>query len=786
MIPEILAPAGSMEALRAAVAAGADAVYLGGNRFGARAYADNFNQETLIEGIEYCHIYGVKVYLTINTLFRNEEINALYDYLLPYYQAGLDAVIVQDYGVVELVHRFFPDLPIHGSTQMTITTKYAYELFRDYGMTRIVPARELSIEEIRELKQVENPPEVEVFVQGALCYCYSGQCLMSSFLGGRSGNRGRCAQPCRLPYGVSEEDGRKLNCAGSYLLSPKDLCGLEQIPELIEAGVDSFKIEGRMKKPEYVAACVRAYRGIRDAWFAGTFSKPLVKKYKQEMAEVFNRGGFTEGYYHRHNGASMMSTNAPGHVGVLVGEISRVLGNQIEVRLIKDLGRGDILTINSLKDTITLTSNVDGRAGAFLRLNAPKTKMLSKNMQVFRMQKEDLTKELQNMCNREPTLPITGVVTLKTGEPAAFDIVMLHNNREYKVSVTGDIVEMAQSKPLTVDVVREKISSLGATRYELKQLDIHISPNAFYSLKALKELRRVGLLALEEQILSESRRKAVEVSRDRLQLEESIEKVENHSGTRVQISTKEQWDVVNGYGEQWDYYFDLQYFSKRDIIELVKGIPVSRVYIMLPGIVRAPYTKDVLDTIHWADNMGFGLVVRNIDELGMIKNGAYSGGIVADYNVYAMNNYAYAWLKRLVPGLVVTVSVELNNNEIEKHDVSLDRNEMIVYGYQPLMVSAQCLRETTEACNHNNEVCVLEDRYHKHFYARSICKYCYSIIYNSVPTVLFDQKLPSHFFRRLVFTREKEKDVRRVLDAYCSGTGYSEEKTKAHFNRGVE
>jgi len=250
MRPEILAPAGSMEALKAAVHAGADAVYLGGDKFGARAYANNFDSTALIKAIEYAHLYGVKVYLTINTLFRNEEILELKDYLQPLYEVGLDAVIVQDFGVMNYVHTVFPDLPIHASTQMTITTAYAYELIREYGVTRIVPARELSIEEISALKQCDNPPEVEIFVQGALCYCYSGQCLMSSMLGGRSGNRGRCAQTCRLPYTLYDENGNIIESKGDYLLSPKDLCGLEAIPDLIQAGVDSFKIEVRIKRPK--------------------------------------------------------------------------------------------------------------------------------------------------------------------------------------------------------------------------------------------------------------------------------------------------------------------------------------------------------------------------------------------------------------------------------------------------------------------------------------------------------------------------------------------------------
>ena len=262
--PEILAPAGSMEAVKAAVYAGADAVYLGGSRFGARAYADNFEEAGLIAAIEYAHLYGVKVYLAVNTLFRNEEIRELYTYLLPYYEAGLDAVIVQDLGVLSCIHALFPDLPIHASTQMTITMPYAYSLLKDYGVTRIVPARDLSMEEIGDLKKTDPAPEVEVFVQGALCYCYSGQCLMSSLAGGRSGNRGRCAQPCRKLYETTVE----FKDYKGYYLSPKDMCTIDILGDLIDIGIDSFKIEGRMKSPEYAAGVVAVYRDFIDRYSA--------------------------------------------------------------------------------------------------------------------------------------------------------------------------------------------------------------------------------------------------------------------------------------------------------------------------------------------------------------------------------------------------------------------------------------------------------------------------------------------------------------------------------------
>lgn len=257
---ELLAPAGNAEAFYGAVHAGADAIYLGGNRFGARAYAENFSEDELVDCIRYAHLLGRKVYLTVNTLVKESEFSELYEYLMPYYRAGLDGVIIQDMGVFAFIRDAFPQMELHGSTQMTITGEYGAEFLKKQGACRVVPARELSLEEIRRIKEVTGM-EIECFIHGAMCYCYSGQCLFSSILGGRSGNRGRCAQPCRLPYTVG---GNRREC---YPLSLKDMCTIENIPELIDAGIDSFKIEGRMKKPEYAAGVTAVYRKYIDKYY---------------------------------------------------------------------------------------------------------------------------------------------------------------------------------------------------------------------------------------------------------------------------------------------------------------------------------------------------------------------------------------------------------------------------------------------------------------------------------------------------------------------------------------
>ena len=306
---EILAPAGSMECLRAAIAAGADAVYLGGTRFGARAYAQNLSEEDMVQAIEYVHIHGRKIYMTVNTLLKDREMEELYAYLLPYYRAGLDGVIVQDIGAVKFIREYFPKMPVHASTQMTITNTLGADHLKQYGITRVVPARELSLGEIRDMKR-QTGLEMECFVHGALCYCYSGQCLLSSMIGGRSGNRGQCAQPCRLPY---QMDGKK----PADLMSLKDLCTIDILPELIDAGVDSFKIEGRMKQPEYVYTVVKMYRRYADRYLElqkegkDRAAYRVSEADKRELLAAYQRRGYCEGYYHQHNGRDMISLKRP-------------------------------------------------------------------------------------------------------------------------------------------------------------------------------------------------------------------------------------------------------------------------------------------------------------------------------------------------------------------------------------------------------------------------------------------------------------------------------------------
>ena len=319
---ELLAPAGSFEILKAVIEAGADAVYVGGSKYGARAYANNFSEEELLEAIDYVHLRGKKLFLTVNTLFKNDELNeGLYEYLLPYYRRGLDAVIVQDFGVIAYIQEHFPKLPIHTSTQMTVTGVEGARLLKNLGVERVVLARELSIDEMKAIHE-ETGVELEAFIHGALCYSYSGQCLFSSMLGGRSGNRGRCAQPCRLSYAVLDNKKKEVK-KESYVLSLKDLCGIEYLSRLREAGVYSLKIEGRMKQASYAAGVVSYYRKYID------LEKNISKEDMQHLYELGNRCGFTQEYFHQKNDKSMITFEKPSYE-----KSNEALHNEIESKYV--------------------------------------------------------------------------------------------------------------------------------------------------------------------------------------------------------------------------------------------------------------------------------------------------------------------------------------------------------------------------------------------------------------------------------------------------------------------
>ena len=484
-IAELLAPAGSVETMYAAFAAGADAVYIGGSRFGARAYADNAESESLLDAIDYAHLHGKKLYLTVNTLLKEQEMDELYEYLLPFYRQGLDAVIVQDFGVFRRVREWFPDLAIHASTQMIMSGELSAEKLKELGATRIVTPRELSLDEIRSIHK-SCDLEIESFVHGALCYCYSGQCLFSSIAGGRSGNRGRCAQPCRMAYSVEQNGKVILPQQKGYILSPKDLCTIEILPKLIEAGVYSLKIEGRMKKPEYTAGVVSIYRKYLDRYLANPKAPYRVSEAdKKHLLGLFNRKGFTDGYYTRHNGTSMITYTAP-----------------------------------------------DFRAGEDVFLEKIRTDYIGTKL------KENIKGTVKIYQGKPAILSVTAAAECEDGH-----VSML---QEKEITVSAGMVQEAKSRPLTKEAIQKQMEKLGDTDFSWESLIIETDEASFCPVGVLNELRRTGVQSIKDELLKVWHRESV-ISAETFKEKAEKTVTDVHGAALIwhaSAETKEQFEVL--------------------------------------------------------------------------------------------------------------------------------------------------------------------------------------------------------------------------------------------------
>lgn len=492
---EVLAPAGSLDIMKAVVAAGADAIYLGGNMFGARAFANNFNDEELICAIEYAHLFGRKVYLTVNTLLKSREIeNSLIEYLIPFYEAGLDAVIVQDMGVFNLIRKHFPDMDIHASTQMTQTGVYGSRLLKELGATRIVTSREMNLQEIKQLHE-RLDVEIESFVHGALCYCYSGQCLLSSFNGGRSGNRGRCAQPCRMPYDVYDNGEKINNRNNSYALSPKDMCALQILPDVIESGVYSLKIEGRMKNVTYAAMVTHIYRKYVDMYLErGRKGFKVDKKDIEELSDIYNRGAFTTGYYDSVKGKKMMSLGRPNHMGTECLKVVSNKAGRITFKALKNVNRGDVFEIDKEH---SFESGADVAAGQTLVVNLPKKYPLYEGRIVNRMNNAKIKAYVaDNYVGITPKLHVDMRFVVRKNENIS--LTVMYDGIEK--TCTGEIVTEAQSRPASEEELVKNLKKTGDTCFVVEDAEVQLDDGVFVPVGWIKELRRNVLEQLETHL----------------------------------------------------------------------------------------------------------------------------------------------------------------------------------------------------------------------------------------------------------------------------------------------
>lgn len=702
---ELLAPAGSLEILKGVIESGADAVYVGGSMFGARAYANNFTEDELLEAIDFAHLRGVKVYLTVNTLIKNSEFSKLYDYLLVYYKRGLDAVIVQDIGVVKAIHEYFPSLEIHTSTQMTVTGADGVRFLSQFGVTRVVMAREVSLAEMKRIHE-ETGMELEAFVHGALCYSYSGQCLFSSILGGRSGNRGRCAQPCRLPYTV---EGKK----DEYILSLKDMCGIKALDKLHDAGVYSLKIEGRMKQLEYACGVVKYYRSYIDSM------KPVTDADYDRIKALGNRCGFTDRYYFDHNGSDMVTYVKPNFVS-----------NAAEP--------------------------------------SPEKRKLS----------------------------IEGELVLREGKPGS--LTVKRGDVTYKASI--EPVSAALKAPLDKKAAIDRINKTGDTDFEFSHIKAQIGENVFVPNGALNKLRRDAISGLCDKLLKKYYRndaRYADIS-SMCELPEHVVKSDaaHEDGavnakdytTICSCMTRAQLDTLISYDCFDVFYLDFDMYDRKTLIQQfaddVKCLTKrnKKVYLMLPTIFRADSSDYFVSIAKELDKVSFeGFVVKNYEELYLTENLFTGKKVILDHNMYTFNDVSKsAFFEHGVSG--DTVPLELNSREImHRNNIG---SQMIVYGYYPLMTTANCVHKNTKGCDKKQKLIYLKDRYNKSFAVCNNCKECYNTIYNSLPTMLTKNisKLKEAGIRsfRYSFTIETPKQIKAVMDDKVA------EYTNGHYKRGVE
>ncbi len=796
--PELLAPAGDYACFRAALKAGADAVYLGGRLYGARAFAGNFSEEEVVEALKEAHFYGKKIYLTVNTLMRQEELDGLEGFMAPFWEAGLDGAIVQDVGALSVLQRRFPSLSLHASTQMTVTDAAGAEALKGLGISRVVPARELSLKEVAALRR-ESGLEVEIFIHGAMCYSYSGQCLFSSFLGGRSGNRGRCAQPCRQPYRILDENGREYpagnGAAGQgrksarpsreggvpefYPLSLKDMCTLDILPELMDAGVDSFKIEGRMKKPEYVAGVTSVYRRRIDALserFESEGRKKVLSDFPEEdggrgiLHSLYIRSGPGEGYYSRHNGREMITLTRPGYAGTDEGILERIRQEVMEPPL---------------------------------------------------------------------EVPVFLEACLREGEPS---LLSARDEEGSRISVLGDRAVKAQKRPVTEDEVEKRLRKSGGSGFYVKELQIEMDKDIFLPVSSLNELRRSALNALKKKRIEahmpsrpeqkgKERTGPLSVRENRIadgraagkrsggvregalpafhatvvtpkQLEACLAAGVSRIYLPASRMDGKMKDAMERAGEtslfrETELFRETSLFRETELFRETSLFRETELFLSLPVIWRREtrqelsFVRELLDTGRFA-----GVQVGSLSALPWLERQGWKGSVAFDHRIYIWNRQTLEFWKDRAD--TWCAPLELNRRDVYallKEEGP--ENEVLSYGRVPMMVTANCIYKTMGKCKKEPGGCrrgALADRYGVRFPVRADCRFCYNIIYNSVPLSLHDyaQEMAQNGVSalRFDFLSEDERETEGILSSFraaLSGEAceVSYPFTTGHFKKGA-
>lgn len=714
--PELLAPAGGMEALVAAVENGADAIYIGARAFSARGYASNFSEEELKEAIDYAHLRGVKVYVTVNTLLKDKEVKSALKLLCDLREMGADAIIVQDLGLISLAGKYLSDFPLHASTQMTLHNSKGVEFLRRLGIERVVLSRELSLEDIKLIKE-KIGIETEVFIHGALCISYSGQCLLSSLIGGRSGNRGYCAQPCRKKYRLYC-DGKPIKTSGSYLLSPRDLNTSSGLSALIKAGIESFKIEGRMKRPEYVAGVVRIYRRLIDRYFENPAGYFVSEDEQETLKQLFNRD-FTPGYFFENPRAELMSRENPHNRGIPAGT---VIGydrgsNRIRVKLSSTLRLGDGIMVENAKtrpeDKGKIVSSMyTGKgpvysAGKGEIVELPLDSKAPSGSTVYRTHDKKLMDSLKKESESgslRPKIPVFITAAVIPGKPIKLEIADTDSNSVMVES--GYLVEKAEKQPTLKTQIEKQLSKLGNTLFETAELNVNMERDVFVPMGQLNELRTKAILQLENLRIAKWKRKPLkkETIENIAQEEENIqEKLPVHPLLSVSVYSLEGLEAALAGGADCIYFGDelfrrpytagqkenyegLDYTFEKAIFK--SRAAAKEIYFITPKLVKDSEMGSVERILSLARKLeADGVVVANLGTLNMAK--AEKIPFIADSPLNIFNIYTNSLLLQEEAKMIV-ISPELTLEEL-KEIAAYGPVECIAHGRLELMESEHCL-----------------------------------------------------------------------------------------------
>ena len=754
---ELLSPVGDFECLKAAVQNGANSVYFGGSLFNARASATNFNSDELEKAINYCALRNVKTHLTLNTLIKDSEFKDAVLLAKDAYELGIDALIVQDVGLAQYLMKILPDLPIHASTQMTVHNLEGVQELEKLGYSRAVLSRELTIQEIEYICNNSNI-EIETFVHGALCISYSGQCFFSSMVGGRSGNRGRCAQPCRLPYELIEkkipsniENNKSINMVSEnsfiktlnknhssvpkiseaiidkgYLISPRDLCSLEFLPRLINAGVKCFKIEGRLKSPEYVATVTRIYKKYIDMVLNDEEYK-INEQDENELKQIFNRGGFSSGHLSTSANHDLVFKEKPNNMGIYLGNVAgyNKLKGHIKLNLNEKLAIGD--TVNFEKEDAKYTvselmkdnNNVaNASIGEKIVIGRMKGNIHIGD-KIYKLSSKALLDKAQNSYSHENIkLSLSCKITIKKNEPIIMEVHIVHpSNQLYKnmnVKVQSNLIpEKALKNPITEERIISQIAKTKETPFEFVDINVDLENDVFIpSIKELNEIRRIALSKLENMIISKNKRT---INLDGKKLDNIYNKclTNNTTAQKENSSNKTVAIYFNILHPEFDYtklsnkyiscvYMPLRFFMRKELSDTLKTITSNfKTYIYMPAIIKANYKnviKHGLEDLVKQYNIA-GFVISSLGDLVLLDKYKKKYDFIGNFSLNVFNTRSINIFKSL--GLSkITLSPELNLddiNQINEINKSIPL-ELIVYGNTPIMKMNYCLLGVTNKC----------------------------------------------------------------------------------------